>query len=326
MRLSPDRQERFHDHLLDWQSDLARPWDPKMGDLLLAAVVENRLSAQRRDRFLDGTLGVGRLRTRPAIRVGDPVVIQYDLDDRTPNGIRGVGRMIAASFRGPPEADSKSDRSLSGGWSPGPFHVAFAPQEVRTTALSPGRHTLHVALWGEPYAPTGTKLSRTPTIRKTFEVDVLPKGTPLGQPIPNPGVAIAVAGAVRLGIFRRNGNQLFAQVGLTPAPVDRAFDVYVEQAGRRYLIARRCAPANATDPTLYPGPWRGHVEEYIPLEDPADVGSLRVVLVGSGEPLRDSADLQKYWAGTIVFPEVPIQSSNLWDAAGLPLPKFETLP
>ena len=121
---------------------------------------------------------------------------------------------------------------------------------------------------------------------------------------------------MRVGVFHWGDGRIFARVALEPAPVDRAFEIFVEHAGRRQRIGQRYAPAGSH--SLFQGD-----VDHVPVTDGPGVGPMTLVLVGSGEPLAESVGQQKYWAGTITFPDLPLRPRDEAYGGGPdPLPPY----
>src|SRR6185369_13660900 len=133
----------------------------------------------------------------------------------------------------------------------------------------------------------------------------------------------AVARAVQITLYRHPSGQIYARVRLTPAAtVDRAFRVYAELGGRRFLVAERYAPAgqwDAAHDTVT------EVDELVPVDDATGLTSLQICLAGSGEPLRHSVGQQWYWPGTITYTvpiEVPDEQRGPRRTGGAILPPY----
>jgi hypothetical protein len=304
-QLTDADRDRLFDHLLAWQGDLSRPWDPAMGDILLAAAMSNRLSPDRADRFAINSFVIRDLRVRPAIRPGDPVAIEY-------TGIkRGCTFQklyldcgINGSFRRPPPGPGRLAAASLG--VAGDIHRGeIAAHDAGTDNLKPGRARLHLLLDHRFTYYSGHRedeYEHSAQTRQEVDVTILPLGTPLGAPAPNPAVDDAVARSVSLGVYRARSGQLFAQVRLEPAPVDRAFNVCVG-TGHPQVAAQRFAAAKESDVLID----ESNYEELLPIEVPKGQKFIEVQLIGSDDALRHSARLKSFWPGTITY-TVPIRS------------------
>jgi hypothetical protein len=301
--LSPQQQSRFHDHLLAWQADFSRPWDSQMGGILIKAISEKRLSNEQAAQFVRGAFSNFKFQTRPVIRVGDPVPLAHTNVFRggaDPDLLTKSGHFV--SFNQPPKIDADARYAWSlGGKSAGGYWIA-RPQDVDSNSLIPGQHKLHVLL---VLGLTSANLPVTPTVehRAALDVQVLPKGSPIGTPISDTASAVAdsIAQAIHVGAYHWADRRIFAAVNLGQAPVDRAFEVYVEHNGQRAKLPPRHAKAGQAS--------SGHsFVEWAAIKDSEGVQSINIILVGSGEALVNSTDQQSYWSGTITFPDVPVES------------------
>jgi hypothetical protein len=306
-RLPADQEARLYDYLLDWQADLPRRWDPAMGDLLYEALMKGKLSAAQGERMARGTLANPQFKVRPAIRVGDVVPFEqsYTVRGGGPNRSWSWERGCFIHFDEPPTAAPKGKYGWSsGGYGAGPSTWREFPKYSGSNRVTPGPHRLYVLVVQNisdgirPESP----LTRAVEYRQSFDVTVLPAGTPIGKPFTDAKAAEAVATAVDVGIYHWGGGRIFAECFLRSAPGDRAFDVYVEYDGKRHWIARRSAKAGQDS--------SGGGAEFVPVKDSPDIRQMKMILVGSGDALAGSVDQQEYWKGTIEFPAVPLLSSS----------------
>jgi hypothetical protein len=177
----------------------------------------------------------------------------------------------------------------------------FTAHDAATGDLKPGPARLHLLFVRSLIDSSTSSPVCTALTRDSVDVTVLPPDTPLGNPMPNSAVADAVANSVSLMVRREKSGQLFAGVSLNPAPVDRAFNVYVNP-GRPLLVTQRAAAANESGDSLDPSGY----EELLPIDVPKDQRSVQIKLVGSDSPLRHSIRQTTYWPGTITY-TVPIR-------------------
>jgi hypothetical protein len=302
-RLSAPHEARLFDYLLKWQNDGARRWDPAMGELLYNALLKDNLSPAQAEEMMRGTFSNLQVKVRPAIRVGDVVPFEQTWTYR--GGIIyhnwSFMRGCFIHFDEPPVATRHDTYGWgSGGYGAGPYTWREYPEHAGSDHIAPGPHRLHVLivqLLGTERRPS-KPLSPPVEYRRSFDVQVLPAGTPIGEPFSDAKSAQAVASAIHVGIYHWADGRIFAECGLEKTPVDRAFDVYVEYEGNRHWIARRSAKAG--QPTMNEG------NEFVPIKDSPDIKQMKMILVGSGDALAESVDQQKYWNGTIEFPAVPL--------------------
>jgi hypothetical protein len=302
-KLPPAERERFFDFLLAWQADTSRAWDPKMGnELLYALAYFHTLSADRGDRFVNNLFVIRALRVRPSIHAGDPVALEYTAV------IRGCADrrlhrsfVINGSFRRPPSRCNRDAQAFHTGVGPD-YRAAFTAHDAATGELTPGRARLHLLFTREiVLADRSDAHPRFTTLtRQDVDVEIVPPGTPIGRPAPDPALAQAVARSVRVAVVRFKSGQLFANVELAPAPVDRAFKVYVNPA-HPLLVTERVAAANESGGPLDPNGY----DELLPVEVPGDQRTIQIQLVGTDGALRRSARVTSYWPGTITY-TVPI--------------------
>jgi len=135
--------------------------------------------------------------------------------------------------------------------------------------------------------------------RSALDVSVLPAGTKIGTPYYGDMAGGAIGGATKVALYHWGDERIFAAIRLERAPFDRAFDVYVEHQGKRHLIAQRVAMAGGYSS------FHNSVE-YVPIKDTPDLKTLTLILAGSHDALAHSVDQQKYWKGTITYPNVPL--------------------
>ena len=323
--LTPAQQSRFHDHLLTWQADLSRPWDSAMGDLLHKALADGKLSEEQAARFVRGTFANVKFQTRSPIRVGDQVPLAHSNTFRggtRPDMETKYGHFL--SFQEIPKAGPEG--KYGWGWgskSTGGYWNA-RPQDVGSDTLTPGTHKLHVLLVLKLINNRDLSISPGIEHRATLDVQVLPKGTPIGTPIPDPRPGLltqTVADAIEVGAYHWDKQgRIFAVINMKQAPIDRAFDVYVEHEGKRHKIAQRVAKA---------GQWAtGHSSvEYVPIKNvPTPIRSLTFILVGSGDALANSVDQQLFWSGTITFPDVPLEPQSANRTGNIPKRPYKISP
>ena len=317
-RLPPAQEARLYDHLLEWQADLPRRWDPAMGDLLHDALTKGKLTPAQGERLVRGAYANVQIKVRPVVRVGDVVPFEQTCTVRAgsqPNWTLERGSFI--HFDEPPTAAPKGKYGWGwGNYGPGPNIWREYPKYVGSDRVAPGVRRLHVLVVQSITDGKWPQISLTPAVqyRQSFDVTVLPAGTPLGEAFTDPSAAEAVATAVDVGIYHWGDGRIFAECFLRNAPVDRAFDVYVEHDGKRHRIARRSAKAGQDS--------IGGGAEFVPVKDSPDIKQMKMILVGSGDALAGSVDQQKYWKGTIEFPAVPLlpnsESYKARDRAKLP--------
>jgi hypothetical protein len=305
-RLPEAQQSRLHDHLIKWQSDLSRPWDPLMGDLLYDALERHKLSPEQGERMLRGAFSNVQVKVRPVARVGDIVPFELSWTGRYGKykgwtALRGC----FVRFDQPPTATPENTYGWGwGGYGAGPSVWREYPKYSGSDRVTPGPHKLHVLVVLRLADGKSPAHGLTPAIehRQTFDVDVLPKGTPIGEPFTDAKAGAAIGAAMDVGIYHWGDGRIWAECFLRKAPIDRAFDVYVEHDGKAHWIARRAARANEDS--------AGGGVEFVPVKDSPDIKSMKMILVGSGDALQASVDQQKYWNGTIEFPAVPLLPSN----------------
>jgi hypothetical protein len=321
-RLTDADRNRLFDHLLTWQADLSRAWDPAMGDILLTAASSNHLSRDREDRFTLNSFAVRNLRVRPAIRPGDPVAIEYTAIERgcTSKGLE-VNRMINGSFRRPPP---RPDRATAAwlGISGNVHRGEIAARDAGTDNLTPGPARLHLLL-NHSLRWHGSDLNQgyahNVQTRQDLDVTILPRDAPLGTPAPDPTLADAVARSVRLVVYRVRSGQLYAELHLEPAPANRAFNVCVNP-DHPQVATQRFAAANDSD-ILIGG---SSSPVLLPIDVPSEQASIQLQLVGADDALRHSARLKTYWSGTITY-TVPIENGGGGDGS-MRLHPFATAP
>jgi hypothetical protein len=304
-------ESRLHDHLLKWQADLSRPWDRAMGDLLHEALAQKKLSSAQAEQLVRGTFANVQIHIRPTMRVGDVVPFEqsWTLRAGTRNNFWTYQLGSFVKFDNPPTATRLDTYGwASGGIYPGPSVWREYPKYAGSDVVAPGKHRLHVLVVRHLAEDKWPRNPLTPAVehRQSFDVEVLPKGTPTGEPFTDAKAGDAIGAAMDVGIYHWGDGRIWAECFLRKAPVDRAFDVYVEHDGKRHWIARRTARANEDS--------AGGGVEFVPVTDSPDIKSMKMILVGSGDALQDSVDQQKYWKGSIEFPAVPLLSSN--DAYG----------
>ena len=120
------------------------------------------------------------------------------------------------------------------------------------------------------------------------------KGAPLGERVTGSQVADEVARAVKLRLTRSAEGELWLRVSLLPVSVDRGKEVRIGDV----------AAARELEQTSY--------AMFVPVaeEQAKRTEKLAIVLAGDGEALRNTLDQQKYWAGRIVYPDVPVGRSD----------------
>lgn len=147
-------------------------------------------------------------------------------------------------------------------------------------------------------------LTPTAELRETFDFEVVPAGSAAGEDILDLSMRQAVASAVEIGAYRLDTWPrrpcIVLELKLLPAPVDRAFDVYVERDGKRLFVGRQFAMAGKSSLD------RGELEMLIEANQPLPE-SLCVVLVGTSEALVGSVDQKRCWLGTMMYPDVPVR-------------------
>ena len=300
-------RDRLFDYLLAWQADTSRQWDGAMGDVLANALFySHSLSPDRAERFIQNVYLIQDFRVRASIRPGDPVAVEYTASDRACKEWEVLRAFeINGSFRGPPRVEGQNLAFVS---EADDFQGEIAAHDAHTDRLTPGTVApLHMLLVHAVrfFDHSGQSFDRSTEVRRDVPVTILPPGAPLGQGVPNSAVADVVAKSVQIAVYRAASGQLYVNVCLEPARVDRAFDVCVnpDHPQRASQVF-----AGASHPPIYSASCK--YDDLLPIEVPKDQKFVEVQLIGSDDALRHSARLKTYWPGTITY-TVPIRSYDV---------------
>lgn len=304
-QLPAAQESRLYDHLLKFQGDLARPWRRDWEDTLYDALLKNKLATAQAQRYVHNTFSSISVRVRSPIRVGDPLPVEFRWAGRgVPN--RSISRWrLFGSFRESPEFRAEPDVSVAAMTDVSPHVILLPAPLLGTDKLKPGWHRLHVLLVRD-FTEERHAMPLTPTaeLRETFDFEVVPAGSAAGEDILDLSMRQAVASAVEIGAYRLDTWPrrpcIVLELKLLPAPVDRAFDVYVERDGKRLFVGRQFAMAGKSSLD------RGELEMLIEANQPLPE-SLCVVLVGTSEALVGSVDQKRCWLGTMMYPDVPVR-------------------
>ena len=309
-QLTAVEQSRLYDHLLTFQGDLTRPWRQDWEDTLHDALLKNKLATAQAQRYVRNTVSSISVRVRSRIRVGDPVPVEFRWAGRGGTN-RSISRWrLFGSFREAPEFRAEPDVSVAALTDISPHVILLPAPLLGTDKLNPGWHRLHVLLVRD-FTEERHAMPLTPTaeLRETFDIEVVPAGSPAGEDILDQTmrqqVASAVlASAVEVGAYRLDTWPrrpcIVLELQLLPAPVDRAFEIYVERDGKRLFVGRQFAVAGQS--SLGPGEFRVLIENNQSFPE-----SLRVVLVGTSEALVGSVDQKRCWLGTMIYLDVPVR-------------------
>jgi hypothetical protein len=287
------------DHLLDVQRDASVPWNRRWGDVLMGGMKAGRLSEAQKQRFVRQLFTPVTFTARSPVRVGDPLIIGASWPGRGPSDGQLKTTFAAAATQ--PAATIDPDRCWIVGTITAGRSLDLRARDWGGNHLPPGRHTIHVAVANEfvqndhPYPALSPRVE----VHADLTIDVLPKGTALGEPIVDPSKADEVARAVNVTVSHWHDDRCFAEVRLFKAGVDRAFAIYAVIDGQEKRIGYVSATAGQDDTSnaLYVP---------VPVARARRMDKLTIVLVGDGEALKESASRTKYWVGRIVFPDVAL--------------------
>ncbi|HYO11209.1 MAG TPA: hypothetical protein VER17_19745 [Tepidisphaeraceae bacterium] len=293
----------FYDHLLDLHANLAVPWNGQWGDVLFQAYRNNGLSPAQGDRLVKQLFPRPTFTVRAKVRQGDPLVLDAASPTRAGRSdILTARSILAARANGEAVLDEKKYWSV--GRLDGNEQRTIAARDWGGTDLPPGRHKVAVLLARQVVGSSRTggdwpAISQRIEHRGEVEVEVLPRGAPLGEPVEDPARQTEVAGQVSLKVSHWHDGRVFAEIRLFPAGVDRAFAIYAVVNGKERRIGEVCAPlgGEATSNAIYVP---------VPNDQGPKLDRLTLVLVGDGEPLKTTLSQTKYWAGRIVYPDVPL--------------------
>lgn len=290
-----------------WQMWLTRP--PEVGGP----------PAAQRERYIAQAIGrplTARIRT--PLRVGDPLHVTLNSPSR--GAVAGPVKMVLAGrLDGAPVIDESRHWGVGALSETSTFDLARDEYGDAT----PGHHQLNLIIGRMscaaeyPYPRVGERYD----VAVSLDLDVLPSGTPIGSPIIDESKADEVAKAADVHVYHWHDGRAFACVRLLPAGVDRAFSVHAVIDGAEKRIGGVAAKANADpqggDPTMYVP---------ISVERAKATDRLTLVLVGEGEPLVETADQERYWAGRVTYADVPLEAFDNYSATMINNPRPTTLP
>jgi hypothetical protein len=289
----------FFDHLLDLQTDdsASTHWQYWFNGMLMHGAP----SDAQRERYVRQLFTAPPTFTvRTPVRLGDPlfVIAHWPL-----RGAPTQAKINVAVALDRP-ATIVDDRDWSVGTLSNVTDRTFAPNAWSDANTTPGRHALHLALarsrvGGDyPYKRIGERFD----VMGTVELDVLPTDSPLGTPIVDPTKADAIAKAVDIHVFHWHDGRVFAYVRPIPADIDRAFTIYAVIDGVEKRIGGTAALAGRSalhDPVMYVPIDIAHAKA---------MDHFTLILVGAGDPLASTPDQQRYWAGRITYPDLPLET------------------
>jgi hypothetical protein len=280
------------DHLLDLQGDPSVPWTGQWGNVLLFAAQRGQITEAQKVRFVRQFLGDPTIRLRTPLRQGDPLMVDVVAPQRgaMPGNFSMTFRLAAKADGKPMVRDdiygiygaltsSHTMAILANDWGP---------------QVTPGPHKMSVTL-ARQIAGLAIRLEQT----KELDVEVLPRGTPIGKAIVDPSKADEAARAVSVAVYHWHDNRAFAEVQLFPADVDRSFTIYavIDGVEKRIGSVSAFAGGSGTSNTVYVP---------ISVERAKKLEKLTIILVGDGEALAGTLGQTNYWSGRIVYPDVPL--------------------
>jgi hypothetical protein len=278
---------------------------------LLNAYLKGRLSSAQKDRFIRQSFAdPAGVKARTTVRQGDPLPLAIL---PTPHGYGTdvcIRYRIAASVDPPPAATPEFRYRGSEDISGNPLLFTIGPRDWDGGDLPLGKHKLHVVVARE-FAPRGGELDSpalSPSVDCAFDVDleVLPRGAAIGQPIDDPSLAASITANLMLEVGREGDRRISLALcqpfGIT---VDESFVVDALLNGKSVRVGEYRAAAGTHQQIME--------RRQIPVspEDAAQAETITLIFTGDGDPLRNAADQNSYWNGRIVYPDVPIKS---WDA------------
>jgi hypothetical protein len=292
----------FLDHLLDVQLDSPMPfagaWD---ADLCDAYEPRGAMNDGQRDRYLHQTFGPpATITVRNPVRAGDPLHVALDWPTRGRFGDRwSLKTTYAARADGPATV---TDRNWASG-----FFAAAGSRDLPNrdwaggAPLVPGVHRVSVVVRRVVIDNRSNAL--TPPVEAAAElaVHVLPATAPLGTPIYDPTVAVAVGAGTDVHAYHWGDGRVFVTVQPSAVTVDRAYTVYAVIDGRERPIGTQALAAGAD----YFGEFTFHVP--VDATAAAAMRTLTIVLVGDGDALKTANGQQRYWAGRVTYPDVPLE-------------------
>jgi hypothetical protein len=169
--------------------------------------------------------------------------------------------------------------------------------------LPPGEHTVHLVVGSQfAFYRSGKAVSERIDQSQNVVVNVLPRGSPLGEAVENPLIGNRVAQALLIRIARQQNERIVAELFSNPVNnVDRAFAVYAMAEGGQWRIGDMCAEAGALPfalPRSFVVPVTG--------EKAKKLEKLTLIFVADGEALRGTLNQTKYWNGRIEYPDIPV--------------------
>jgi hypothetical protein len=323
-RLSADVTSRAIEQVLAVQARPIGPWDLSWAEFVDVAQTKGLLSDEQFRRYYRGAV-MPEIRTRPRLRVGDDLVVQY-LSHRPR---LGVGRSIFVSWRMLAASIDETELppihgSIGSGttiYGPGSGYTASSTR-VRTgdLGLPTGIHRVRILV--ELTVSESSTSATTPlhlwTIEHTADVDVIPPDAQDIMLITDPDQA----GAVRAALQPRDcrvevrGGKLHAEgyIEVWDVPVAIAFDVIWRVDGGEWGIGSvscrsrsRLSPTKDTSRVVnwFRHPQSLHFSGEV-IEFPS-TDTIDLVLFPNPGNARQAVGLDTIWGETIIFEGVPVQ-------------------
>ncbi len=300
------------DHLLDLQANVAGPFHGSWNDVLLDAFDRpGAMSQAQRERYGRQTFAPApTVSVRDPVRIGDPLHASIVWPIRGQYGWRLPNRMrtdIAVRLDGavdemwfcadhPVTVDLPLEKWAGGGRPPalGPHRLSWAVRRTIATADDHRGSTI------DPVLVTGH-----------LPLRAIPAGVALGTPIYDATVAATIGSDFTISAETADGSgpDVSVAVTITPQslPVDVAFRVCIVRSGREVTIGQLAAPAG---PQAYGGGGPPVPVFAVPRSawPSASHRTLTIALVSDGEALVRTLNQRRYWAGRIVYPDVPVRA------------------